>query len=64
MVRWMSFLAASTALAGMHGAAAARSRGAGRSGRGRPAPAPAPKPTYGTFGFDTAGMDTTRPAGR
>lgn len=23
------------------------------------APAPAPKPTYGTFGFDTAGMDPT-----
>ncbi len=24
-----------------------------------PAPAPAPKPTYGTFGIDTAGMDTS-----
>src|SRR6187551_3093480 len=24
-----------------------------------PAPAPAPKPTYGTFGIDTAGMNTT-----
>src|SRR5690349_19405058 len=23
-----------------------------------PAPPPAPKPQYGTFGFDTAGMDT------
>lgn len=24
-----------------------------------PAPAPKPRPTYGTFGFDTAGMDTS-----
>src|ERR1044071_2802223 len=24
-----------------------------------PLPPPAPKPTYGTFGFDTAGMDTS-----
>ena len=59
MVRLVAFLAASTALAGCAArpadmppppmAAAVPIEPA--------APAPAPKPQYGTFGFDTAGMD-------
>ena len=56
MVRWMSFLAAGTALAGCT-AAPPPEIAAPIAPAEVPAPVPAPKPTYGTFGFDQAGMD-------
>ncbi len=58
MVRWMAFLAASTALAGCT-ASPPPEVAAPVAPAEAPAPvaAPAPKPELGTFGFDTAGMD-------
>ena len=56
MVRWMVFLAASTALAGCN-AVDPPEVAAPVAQVEAPTPAPAPKPTYGAFGFDEAGMD-------
>src|SRR5690242_10791802 len=66
MIRVIAFLAATTALAGC---AANRVQPAPVAPEAAPAAAPvaavpaAPKPTYGTFGIDTSGMDTSVPAG-
>jgi putative endopeptidase len=58
MVRWLSFLAASTALAGCTATQTTEvAAPVAPSEVMQPEPAPAPKPTYGTFGFDEAGMD-------
>ena len=58
MVRWLSLLAASTALAGCN-AAAAPKVAVPMAPAEVPIAAtePAPKPMYGTFGFDETGMD-------
>ena len=58
MVRWMAMLAAGTALASCT-ALPPPEVAAPIMPAEVPAPAPAPKPTYGTFGFDTAGMDAS-----
>ena len=58
MVRWMAMLAAGTALASCT-ASPPPEVAAPIVPAEVPAPAPAPKPTYGTFGFDTAGMDAS-----
>ena len=65
MNRWLSFLAASTALAGCTTATAPVevASPAVPSEVAPPEAVPAPKPTYGTFGFDRAGMDTSVPPG-
>ncbi len=58
MVRWLSFLAASTALTACTASPPPEvAAPAAPAEVVAPEPAPAPKPTYGTFGFDTAGMD-------
>ena len=60
MNRWLVLLAASTALAGCNSASPPEVAAApAETVAAEPAPAPAPKPTYGAFGFDSAGMDTT-----
>ena len=59
MNRWMAVLVAGTALAGCTSAPPPEAAVAVTPAEA-PAPAPAaPKPTFGTFGFDTAGMDST-----
>jgi putative endopeptidase len=60
MVRWLSLLAAGTALAGCTATQPAEvAAPAAPSEVAQPETPPAPKPTYGTFGFDEAGMDKT-----
>ncbi len=64
MKHWLSFLAASTALAGCTAGPqpeVATPVAAGEAAA--PAPVPAPKPAYGEFGFDTVGMDSTSQPG-
>ena len=56
MVRWMTFLAASTALAACT-ASPPPEVAAPAAPAEVAAPEPAPKPELGTFGFDTAGME-------
>src|SRR4029453_6779600 len=58
MNRWLVVLAASTAFAGCSAPPPVVEAPVAPAVVA-PEPAPAPKPTYGTFGFDTAGMDTT-----
>jgi putative endopeptidase len=62
MVRFLAFALASTALAGCATQApppppAVAETAPAPAAPPPPLPPPAPKPTYGTFGFDTAGMD-------
>jgi len=58
MVRWMTFLAGSTALAACTASPPPETVApAAPSEVVAPEPAPAPKPELGTFGFDTAGME-------
>jgi putative endopeptidase len=58
MVRWMTFLAGSTALAACTASPPPETVApAAPSEVAAPEPAPAPKPELGTFGFDTAGME-------
>ena len=57
MNRWMVILAAGTALASCTAAPPPESTAPVAPAEATPPPAPAPKPTYGTFGFDSAGMD-------
>ncbi len=62
MVRFLAFALASTALAGCATQApppppAVAETAPAPAAPPAPVPPPAPKPTYGTFGFDTAGMD-------
>ena len=60
MVRWMTLLAAGTALAGCatdSGPVVAESPA--EAAAPIPAAPPAPKPAYGNFGFDAPGMDST-----
>jgi len=60
MVRWMSLLAASTALTACTASPPPEvAAPAAPAAVTAPEPAPAPKPTYGDFGFDTPGMDRT-----
>ena len=56
MVRWMSLLAAGTALAGCTAAPPPEVAAPVAPVEATPA-VEAPRPTYGTFGFDEAGMD-------
>jgi putative endopeptidase len=56
MNRWMILLATSTALAAC---TASPPPEVAAPAAPAPAPTPAPRPELGTFGFDTAGMDTT-----
>jgi putative endopeptidase len=61
MLRLISFLAATTALAGCAAhvvPATAVAPAPAEAAIVEPAAPPAPKPQYGSFGFDTAGMDT------
>ena len=58
MVRWMAMLAAGTALASCT-ASPPPDVAAPVVPAEMPAPAPVPKPTYGSYGFDTAGMDSS-----
>ena len=60
MLRLISFLTLTTALAGCASHAAAPPAVApvpAEAAMVEPAPPPAPKPQFGTFGFDSAGMD-------
>src|SRR4029453_6557613 len=57
MNRWMVLLSASTALAGCTAPPPPVAVTPVAPAQVVPPPAPAPKPTYGTFGFDSAGMD-------
>jgi len=58
MIRVFAFALATTALAGCATQQASAPVAAAPVAEAAPAPAPAaPKPEYGTFGFDTAGMD-------
>jgi putative endopeptidase len=62
MVRFLAFALASTALAGCATQAPPPPAAVAETAPSpavppAPLPPPAPKPTYGTFGFDTAGMD-------
>ena len=58
MIRVFAFALATTALAGCATQQAPAPVAAAPVAEAAPAPAPAaPKPEYGTFGFDTAGMD-------
>jgi putative endopeptidase len=60
MTRWMVFLAASSALTACTASPPPEvAAPAAPAVVAAPEPAPAPKPTYGAFGFDTAGMDNT-----
>ncbi len=60
MVRWIAFLAASTALTACTASPPPEvAAPAAPAEVAAPEPAPAPTPTYGTFGFDAAGMDRT-----
>ena len=61
MVRVIAFLAATTALAGCaaNSMAPAPAPPVAVEAPVAPVAAPAPKPTYGAFGIDTAGMDTS-----
>ena len=59
MIRWMVFLAASSALTACTAPPPPEVAAPVAPEVAAPAPVPAPKPTYGTFGFDAAGMDTT-----
>jgi len=57
MKRLMVMLAAGTALAGCNSVASEPPAAVAAAPTEAPAPPPAPKPTYGAYGFDTAGMD-------
>jgi len=58
MVRWMTFLAASTALTACTASPPPEvAAPAAPAVVAAPEPVPAPKPELGTFGFDTPGMD-------
>ena len=59
MNRWLVLLAASTAFAGCSAPPPVAVTPAAPVEVVAPEPPPAPKPTYGTFGFDSAGMDTS-----
>ena len=60
MIRWMVFLAASTALAACTASPPPEVAASGRSGRGCcPGAGTRAQAELGTFGFDTAGMDKT-----
>ncbi len=59
MNRWLVVLAASTAFAGCSAPPPPAAETPVAPAAAAPEPAPAPKPTYGTYGIDTAGMDTT-----
>jgi putative endopeptidase len=60
MKHWLALLAASTALAGCNSASPPEVAATpAETVAPEPEPAPAPKPTYGSFGFDSTGMDTT-----
>src|SRR5258705_2732303 len=62
MLRLISFLAATSALPGSasHAVApVATAPAPGEAGMVEPFAAPAPKPQYGSFGFDTAGMESS-----
>jgi len=59
MKRLMVMLAAGTALAGCNSVASEPPAAAVVAPTEAPAPPPAPKPTYGSFGFDAAGMEQT-----
>jgi putative endopeptidase len=61
MVRFIAFVLATTALAGCAAQTAEAPPPQPPAEAAPPAPEapPAPKPQYGTFGFDTAGMDTS-----
>ena len=66
MVRVIAFLAATTALAGCAANTvqpAPVAAAAAEAAPAAPVAPPAPKPTYGTFGIDTSGMDTSVAAG-
>jgi putative endopeptidase len=57
MIRFVAFALASTALAGCATQAPPPPPPPAPAAVAEAGPAPAPKPKYGTFGFDTAGMD-------
>jgi putative endopeptidase len=61
MIRWIAVFAAGTALAGCatHGSDIAPPPAEAAPAAPAAEAPPAPKPTYGTFGFDAAGMDTS-----
>jgi len=59
MNRWLVVLAASTAFAGCSAPPPPVAETPVAPAAVAPEPAPAPKPTYGAFGFDSAGMDST-----
>src|SRR5262245_17955897 len=59
MNRWLVVLAASTAFAGCSSPPPPVVEAPAAQAVIAPEPAPAPKPTYDTFGFDSAGMDST-----
>src|SRR5690242_14990538 len=66
MVRVIAFLAATTALAGCAANTvqpAPVAPAAAEAAPAAPVAFPEPKPTYGTFGIDTSGMDTSVAAG-
>ncbi|HEX8841813.1 MAG TPA: M13-type metalloendopeptidase [Sphingomicrobium sp.] len=66
MVRVIAFLAATTALAGCAANTvqpAPVAAAAAEAAPSVPVAPPAPKPTYGTFGIDTSGMNTSVAAG-
>ena len=64
MNRWIAVLAAGTALAGCAShVAEVPPPPAEAEPVAAPEAPPAPKPTYGTFGFDSAGMDASVPPG-
>ena len=59
MGRWMAMLAAGTALASCTAAPPPEVAAAPIAPADAPVVVAAPKPTYGTYGFDTAGMDSS-----
>ena len=64
MLRVIAFALATTVLAGCARSGARPNRADGGQSLPKPTRRPSPKPQYGTFGFDTAGMDRNVRAGR